>query len=61
MQTAVYAALLVLTFWSRRLKVLLVRTFQRWTINPLMRLFLAIGVNPLGLAILETPGRTSGR
>lgn len=60
-QTAVYVALLALTARSRRVKVLLVRTIQRWTINPLMRLLLAIGINPLGLAILETRGRTSGK
>src|SRR5580698_4724169 len=60
-QTAVYAALLVLTVSSRRFKVLVVRTFQRWTINPLMRLLLTIGINPLGLAILETRGRNSGK
>ena len=60
-QTALYAGLLVLTVRSRRIKVLLVRTVQRWTINPLMRLLLAIGINPLGLAILETRGRTSGK
>ena len=60
-QTTVYAALLVLTVSSRRVKVLVVRTFQRWTINPLMRLLLTIGVNPLGLAILETRGRNSGK
>lgn len=59
-QTAVYVGLLVLTARSRRVKVLLVRTVQRWTINPLMRLLLAIGINPLGLAILETRGRRSG-
>ncbi|UPK75419.1 nitroreductase family deazaflavin-dependent oxidoreductase [Nocardioidaceae bacterium SCSIO 66511] len=60
-QSVVYVALLVLTVRSRRLKVVLVRTVQRWTINPLMRLFLRIGVNPLGLAILETRGRRSGK
>lgn len=60
-QTAIYAGLLVLTARSRRVKVLLVRTVQRWTINPLMRVLLAIGINPLGLAILETRGRTSGK
>ncbi len=60
-QTALYAGLLVLTARSRRVKVLLVRTIQRWTINPLMRLLLAIGINPLGLAILETRGRRSGK
>ena len=60
-QTALYAGLLVLTARSRRIKVLLVRTLQRWTINPLMRLLLAIGINPLGLAILETRGHRSGK
>jgi deazaflavin-dependent oxidoreductase (nitroreductase family) len=60
-QTAVCMGLLVLTARSRRIKVLLVRTVQRWTINPLMRLLLAIGINPLGLAILETRGRSSGK
>ncbi len=60
-QSAVYLALVVVTARSRRLKVLIVRTFQRWTVNPLMRLLLRVGVNPLGLAILETRGRVSGR
>lgn len=60
-QSAIYCALLLLTARSRRIKVLIVRNFQRWTINPLMRVLLAIGLNPLGLAILETRGRTSGR
>ena len=60
-QTAVSIGLLILTARSRRVKVLLVRTVQRWTINPLMRLLLAIGINPLGLAILETRGRSSGK
>ncbi len=60
-QSVLYAALLVLTIRSRRLKVLVVRGLQRWTINPLMRGFLAIGINPLGLAILETRGRISGK
>jgi deazaflavin-dependent oxidoreductase (nitroreductase family) len=60
-QSVVYLSLLVLTVCSRRAKVLLVRTFQRYTINPLMRLFLTIGINPLGLAILETRGRVSGK
>ena len=60
-QTAVLVGLLVLTARSRRVKVLLVRTVQRWTLNPLMRLLLAMGINPLGLAILETRGRSSGK
>ncbi len=60
-QSGVYLVLVLVTATSRRLKVLIVRTFQRWTINPLMRLLLAIGINPLGLAILETRGRVSGK
>lgn len=60
-QSAVYLALVVVTARSRRVKVLIVRTFQRWTVNPLMRLLLRVGVNPLGLAILETRGRVSGQ
>jgi deazaflavin-dependent oxidoreductase (nitroreductase family) len=60
-QSGIYLGLLVLTICSRRAKVLLVRTLQRYTINPLMRLLLAVGVNPLGLAILETRGHRSGK
>ncbi|HEY1917442.1 MAG TPA: nitroreductase/quinone reductase family protein [Streptosporangiaceae bacterium] len=60
-QTGIYLGLLVLTICNRRIKVLLVRTVQRYTINPLMRLFLTIGINPLGLAILETRGHASGK
>ena len=60
-QSGIYLGLLVLTICSRRAKVLLVRTVQRYTINPLMRLLLAIGINPLGLAILETRGHASGK
>jgi deazaflavin-dependent oxidoreductase (nitroreductase family) len=60
-QSCIYVGLLALTWRSRALKVLVVRTFQRWTVNPLMRLLLAIGVNPLGVAILETTGRSTGR
>ena len=60
-QTGIYLGLLLLTICSRRAKVLLVRTVQRYTINPLMRLLLAIGINPLGVAILETRGHVSGK
>jgi deazaflavin-dependent oxidoreductase (nitroreductase family) len=60
-QTGLYLGLLVLTSCSRRAKVLLVKTFQRYTLNPLMRLLLAVGVNPLGVAILETRGHASGK
>jgi deazaflavin-dependent oxidoreductase (nitroreductase family) len=60
-QTGVFAGLLVLAICNPRAKVVAVRTFQRYTINPLMRLLLRIGINPLGLAILETRGRVSGK
>jgi deazaflavin-dependent oxidoreductase (nitroreductase family) len=60
-QTGVYLGLFLLTSGSRRAKVLLARTLQRYTLNPLMRLLLAIGVNPFGLAILETRGHASGK
>ena len=60
-QTGIYLGLLTLTVCSRRAKVRVVRTFQRYTLNPLFRLLLAAGVNPLGLAILETRGHRSGK
>ena len=60
-QTGIFLGLLLLTICSRRAKVLVVRTYQRYTLNPLMRLLLTIGVNPLGLAILETRGHLSGK
>jgi F420H(2)-dependent quinone reductase len=60
-QSGIYLGLLLLTICSRRAKVLLVRTWQRYVMNPLMRLPLAIGINPFGLAILETRGHTTGK
>ncbi|HEX3490478.1 MAG TPA: nitroreductase/quinone reductase family protein [Streptosporangiaceae bacterium] len=60
-QTGAYLALIALTIGNRRAKVLLMRTVQRYTINPLMRLFIAIGINPLGVAILETRGCKTGQ
>lgn len=60
-QSGLLLTLLLLTIFSRRTKILLVRTIQRYTLNPLMRLFLKIGINPLGLAILETHGHTTGK
>ncbi len=59
-QSVLYVGLFILTVRSRWWKARLVRAVQRWTINPLMRLFIGVGVNPLGLAILETTGRISG-
>jgi deazaflavin-dependent oxidoreductase (nitroreductase family) len=60
-QTGIYLGLLLLTICSRRAKVLAVRILQRYTLNPLFRLLLTIGVNPFGLAILETRGHLSGK
>jgi deazaflavin-dependent oxidoreductase (nitroreductase family) len=60
-QTGLYVGLLGLTICSRRAKARVVRTFQRYTLNPLFRLLLAVGLNPLGLAILETRGHRTGR
>jgi deazaflavin-dependent oxidoreductase (nitroreductase family) len=60
-QTGLFLGLLVLTICSRRAKVLVARTWQRYVLNPLMRLLLSIGLNPLGLAILETRGRVTGK
>jgi deazaflavin-dependent oxidoreductase (nitroreductase family) len=60
-QSGIYLGLLLLTICSRRAKVLLARTFQRYTLNPLMRLLLTIGINPFGVAIVETRGRLSGK
>jgi hypothetical protein len=42
-------------------KVRIVRVVQRYVMNPLMRLLLAVGLNPFGLAILETRGHVSGK
>jgi deazaflavin-dependent oxidoreductase (nitroreductase family) len=61
LQSGVYLGLLVLTVCSRRAKVLLIRVLQRYLLNPLFRLLLLVGVNPYGLAILETRGRVSGK
>jgi deazaflavin-dependent oxidoreductase (nitroreductase family) len=60
-QTGLFLSLLLLTICSRRAKVLVARTWQRYVLNPLMRLLLSIGLNPLGLAILETRGRVTGK
>ena len=60
-QTGLFLGLLLLTICSRRAKVLVARTWQRYVLNPLMRLLLSVGLNPLGLAILETRGRVTGK
>jgi len=60
-QTGIYLALLLLTICSRRAKVLVIRIWQRYVMNPLFKLPLMIGVNPFGLAILETRGHRTGK
>ncbi len=60
-QTAMLLVLFAVTVRSRRLKIAVVALAQRWVINPLVRALFAIGLNPLGLAILETRGRVSGK
>lgn len=60
-QTGVYVALFALTWANPRLKVLVVRTVQRRVINPLVRVGFLVGLNPFGVAILETCGRTTGQ
>jgi hypothetical protein len=60
-QTGIYLSLLVLTICSRRAKVRVIRTWQHYFMNPLMRLPLTIGINPFGLAILETRGNATGK
>ena len=60
-QTVVLLALLVLSAARPSLKVAIVRRMQRWVVNPIVRAGLALGVNPLGLALLETTGRKSGQ
>ena len=60
-QTSIYMGLLLLTICSRRAKVLLARTLQRYVMNPLMRLLLVARINPYGLVILETRGHASGK
>jgi deazaflavin-dependent oxidoreductase (nitroreductase family) len=60
-QTSAYIALFVLTWTNPTVKVLFVRTLQRWVVNPLVRLGFAVGLNPFGVAILETRGRSTGK
>jgi deazaflavin-dependent oxidoreductase (nitroreductase family) len=50
-----------LTAASPSLKRRLVRFVQRWIVNPPVRVLLAIGVLPLGFALIETTGRRSGK
>ena len=55
------AANVALTGASLVLKRRIIRPLQRYLINPPIRLLLAIGVLPLGYALIETTWRVSGR
>lgn len=60
-QTVVVAALAVGARRGRDAKVRVVRAGQRWVVNPTVRALHRVGLNPLGVAVLETTGRRSGR
>ncbi|HEY1821396.1 MAG TPA: nitroreductase/quinone reductase family protein [Trebonia sp.] len=60
-ETGIYLGLLLLTICSRRAKVLLIRVIQRYVLNPLFKLLFAVGINPYGVAVLETRGHRSGK
>lgn len=55
------AANVVLTLWLPRIKRDLVTALQRYVINPPVRLLLHLGLMPLGYALIETRGRTTGK
>lgn len=52
---------LVVTHWRPGLKVGAVRLVQRRLVNPAVVGLLRLGINPLGVTLLETQGRTTGR
>lgn len=52
---------LALTLAFPRGKAAVVRFVQRWVVNPPVRVLLHLGVMPLGYALLETTGRSSGK
>ncbi|KQR99510.1 hypothetical protein ASG12_01415 [Williamsia sp. Leaf354] len=60
-QSAVFVALAVSGVVWPGGKVVAVRCAQRLLINPTVRILMSVGLNPLGLVILETTGRASGR
>ncbi|MBJ7290512.1 nitroreductase/quinone reductase family protein [Williamsia sp.] len=59
-QTVVFVGLVVAAVVCPRAKLRLVRTVQRRALNPLVRALYGVGVNPLGLVVLETRGRRTG-
>ena len=59
--SAVLALNVVATRLFPSFKVRVVRVIQRSVVNPTVRVLLAVRVLPLGIALLETTGRRSGR
>ena len=59
--SGILAANIVVTRRFPAFKLHLARTLQRYILNPLIRVLLALGVLPLGLALLETTGRHTGK
>ena len=57
----VLTANVALTAASLGVKRRIIRPLQRYLLNPPIRVLLAIGVLPLGYALIETTGRVSGR
>jgi hypothetical protein len=51
----------VLTLASHRWKRFVFRLFQKYLLNPPIRLLLHLGLMPLGFALLETRGRKTGQ
>ncbi|GGF15943.1 hypothetical protein GCM10007298_09990 [Williamsia phyllosphaerae] len=59
-QTAVFVGLVLSSAVCPRAKWRLVRTVQRWALNPVVRVLHTVGINPLGVVVLETRGRRTG-
>jgi deazaflavin-dependent oxidoreductase (nitroreductase family) len=58
--TLLLGANMALTRLSPTLKRRLVRTFQKFILNPPVRVLVYLGLLPLGYALVETTGRVSG-
>ena len=59
--TLILAAGAVLTWLNPALKARVVRLFQKYVLNPPIRVLLLLGILPVGYALLETTGRASGK
>jgi deazaflavin-dependent oxidoreductase (nitroreductase family) len=59
--SAILAVNAVATRLLPALKLRVVRVVQRYALNPAIRAVLMIGVLPLGISVLETTGRRSGK